>query len=356
MNKFFFIIGIIVLLFKTQTVFSNNLIYDVNNIEVSGKINSDLDEKKLIRSAFQKAFITFTNKTLLKKDALNLYKTKIDTIQDLVYAYQVVKDEKNEKKGSVLTINVKFDPKKITNFLAKNRISYADVSNISLTLFPVFIKDKDIFMYSENFFYNNWLKTENEIININDILINYNLALENIEDLQKISFNKENIESIDVKKLISLIDVKNYAFLVIYSTENEFRAYVKTSIENKEIDKNINLKIFPENKKKTYVDAISTIKEEISQIWKSQNLIDVNTPSFLDFFLETKKLNDYLKLKLILDNIDVIENYSVLEMTNAHLKIRLKYRGKLNKIKNKLTEQKINIKIIDNIWKLKLNK
>jgi len=355
MNKFFFIIGIIVLLFKTQTVFSNNLIYDVNNIEVSGKINSDLDEKKLIRSAFQKAFITFTNKTLLKKDALNLYKTKIDTIQDLVYAYQVVKDEKNEKKGSVLTINVKFDPKKITNFLAKNRISYADVSNISLTLFPVFIKDKDIFMYSENFFYNNWLKTENEIININDILINYNLALENIEDLQKISFNKENIESIDVKKLISLIDVKNYAFLVIYSTENEFRAYVKTSIENKEIDKNINLKIFPENKKKTYVDAISTIKEEISQIWKSQNLIDVNVPSFLDLFLDIKKTNDYLILRNILDSIDLIENYAVLEMTNERIKVRLKYKGNINRLRDKMLEKKINIKITDNIWRATTN-
>ena len=355
MNKFFFIFCIIVFLFKTQTVFSNNLIYDVNNIEVSGKINSDLDEKKLIRSAFQKAFITFTNKTLLKKDASNLYKTKINTIQDLVYAYQVVKDEKNEKKGSVLTINVKFDPKKITNFLAENRISYADVSNISLTLFPVFIKDKDIFMYSENFFYNNWLKTENEIININDILINYNLALENIEDLQKISSNKENIESIDVKKLISLIDVKNYAFLVIYSTENEFRAYVKTSIENKEIDKNINLKIFPENKKKTYVDAISTIKEEISQIWKSQNLIDVNVPSFLDLFLDLKKTNDYLILRNILDTIDLIENYSVLEMTNERIKVRLKYKGNINRLRDKMLEKQINIKITDNIWRATTN-
>ena len=70
MNKFFFIFCIIVFLFKTQTVFSNNLIYDVNNIEVSGKLNNDLDKKKLIQSAFKKAFITFVNKTLLKKDAI----------------------------------------------------------------------------------------------------------------------------------------------------------------------------------------------------------------------------------------------------------------------------------------------
>ena len=98
MNKFFFIICIIVLLFKTQTVFSNNLIYDVNNIEVSGKINNDSDKKKLIQSAFQKAFIIFVNKTLLKADAINLYKTKISTIEELVFAYQIVTDKKKKIK------------------------------------------------------------------------------------------------------------------------------------------------------------------------------------------------------------------------------------------------------------------
>ena len=59
MNKFFYIFCIIVFLLKTQTVFSNNLIYDVNNIEVSGEINKNLDKKKLIQSAFPKSFYSF---------------------------------------------------------------------------------------------------------------------------------------------------------------------------------------------------------------------------------------------------------------------------------------------------------
>ena len=41
-------------------------------------------------------------------------------------------------------------------------------------------------------------------------------------------------------------------------------------------------------------------------------------------------------------------------MTNEYSKIRLKYRGKVNKIKDKLVEKKIHIQIIDNIWKLKI--
>ena len=353
MNKFFFIFCIIVFLFKTQTIFSNNLIYDVNNIEVSGKINSNKDKKILIQSAFKKAFLTFTNKTLLKKDAINLYKTKINTIEDLVFTYQIIKEEKNEKKESVLNINIKFDPKKISNFLALNAVSYADVSSISLTLLPILIKDTEIFMYSENFFYNNWLKNKDK--NTNEVLVTYNLALENIEDLQYISSIKENLELIDVKKLTSLDDAKNYALLLIYYTENEFRAYVKTFIENKEIDKNFNFKIFPTNELKTYEDSIDFIKEEINQIWKSQNLIDVNAPVFLDLMLDIDQTNDYLNLRNILDSIDLIENYSVLEMTNRRTKIRLKYKGKINRLREKLLENKIGIKIKNNVWIATLN-
>ena len=355
MNKFFFIFVIISFLFKTQTVFSNNLIYDVNNIEVSGIFNNDLDKKKLIRSAFQKAFVNFVNKTLLKNDAINLYKTKINTIEDLVFAYQIIKDEKSEKKDRILTINIKFDSKKINSFLAEREISYADVSNISLTLLPVFIKDTEVLMFTENFFYNNWVATKDEVSKIDEALINYNLALENIEDLQYINLNKENLELIDVKKLTSLNDGKNYVFLYIYFTEDELRAYVKTSIENKEIDKNFKLKMYSQNEKKTYEEAIKTIKDEITQIWKSQNLIDVSTPSFVDLVLDIKETNDYLKLSAIFNSIDLIETYSVLEMTNKYLKVRLKYKGKINRLRNKLLENKISIKILDNVWRTRIN-
>ena len=355
MNKFFFIFCIIVFLFKTQTVFSSNLIYDVNNIQVTGKINNDLDKKKLVQSSFQKAFVVFVNKTLLKKDAVGLYRTKIGTIEDLVFAYQILKEEKTDSKKSVLTVNIKFDQKKISDFLAQKKVFYADVANISLTLLPVLIEKKNVFMFTENFFYSNWVKSEDELENSSDILISYNLALENIEDLEYINSSKDNLELIDVKKITSLQDSKNYAFLIIYSAENKLRAYIKTFIENRKIDRNINLKIYPGNKTETYQKAILEIKEEINQILKSQNLIDVNTPSFLDLFLDVKQINDYLRLRNIFDTIDLIENYSVFEMTNEHVKIRLKYKGKLDKLRDKLLEKKININIVDNIWRTTIN-
>ena len=72
-----------------------------------------------------------------------------------------------------------------------------------------------------------------EAENTNDILINYNLALENIEDLQYINLNKENLELVDMKKITSLNTSNNYALLIIYFTEENFKAYVKTYIKKK---------------------------------------------------------------------------------------------------------------------------
>ena len=126
-------------------------------------------------------------------------------------------------------------------------------------------------------------------------------------------------------------------------------------MKKKKIDKSFDLKIYSDNKIRTYDEAIITLKEEITQIWKSQNLIDVNTPSFLDLFLDIKHMNDYLKLRSIFDSLDTIEDYSVLEMTNQYIKVRLKYKGKINKLRDKLLQKKINIKIINNIWRIALN-
>ena len=69
MNKYFCIFCILLFISKTENVFSNNLIYDVNNIEIESKSNNILANKKLIDSVFKKAFIAFVDKSLLRKDA-----------------------------------------------------------------------------------------------------------------------------------------------------------------------------------------------------------------------------------------------------------------------------------------------
>ena len=351
MSKYLFILSIIVFLFKTETVFSAETIYDVNNIQVSGKLNNNLDNNKLIEEAFRKAFLIFINKTLLEKDIETLSKTNIQIIKDFIFTHQIVSQKKNTDEEIILTINVKFDPKKINNYLSINNISYADISEISISILPILRKENNLFIFSDNFFYNEWNKTENDKKNIEAQLINYNLALENAEDLFYINNNRENLELIDINKLNSLSEEKNKIFL-IFTLNEDAKVFIKAYFNEKEVIKNITLN---NNSTDDYNSLIMNVKDLINQIWKEQNLIDINTPAYLDIIFDIKKINDFLKFRTFLDTIDIIDNYSILEITNKYAKIRMKYKGKISNLREKFLNEKININIENNEWSLSFN-
>ena len=351
MSKYLFILSIIVFLFKTETVFSAETIYDVNNIQVSGKLNSNLDNNKLIEEAFRKAFLIFINKTLLEKDIESLSKTNIQIIKDFIFTHQITSQKKSIDEEIILTVNVKFDPKKINNYLSINNISYADISEISISILPILRKENNLFIFSDNFFYNEWNKTENDKKNTEAQLINYNLALENAEDLFYINNNRENLELIDINKLNSLSEEKNKIFL-IFTLNEDTKVFIKAYFNEKEVIKNITLN---NNSTDDYNSLIMNVKDLINQIWKEQNLIDINTPAYLDIIFDIKKINDFLKFRTFLDTIDIIDNYSILEITNKYAKIRMKYKGKISNLREKFLNEKININIENNEWSLSFN-
>jgi hypothetical protein len=351
MSKYLFILSIIVFLFKTETVFSAETIYDVNNIQVSGKLNNNLDNNKLIEEAFRKAFLIFINKTLLEKDIETLSKTNIQIIKDFIFTHQITSQKKSIDEEIILTVNVKFDPKKINNYLSINNISYADISEISISILPILRKENNLFIFSDNFFYNEWNKTENDKKNTEAQLINYNLALENAEDLFYINNNKENLELIDINKLNSLSEEKNKIFL-IFTLNEDTKVFIKAYFNEKEVIKNITLN---NNSTDDYNSLIMNVKDLINQIWKEQNLIDINTPAYLDIIFDIKKINDFLKFRTFLDTIDIIDNYSILEITNKYAKIRMKYKGKISNLREKFLNEKININIENNEWSLSFN-
>ena len=351
MSKYLFILSIIVFLFKTETVFSAETIYDVNNIQVSGKLNNNLDNNKLIEEAFRKAFLIFINKTLLEKDIETLSKTNIQIIKDFIFTHQITSQKKSIDEEIILTVNVKFDPKKINNYLSINNISYADISEISISILPILRKENNLFIFSDNFFYNEWNKTENDKKNTEAQLINYNLALENAEDLFYINNNKENLELIDINKLNSLSEEKNKIFLILTLNEDA-KVFIKAYFNEKEVIKNITLN---NNSTDDYNSLIMNVKDLINQIWKEQNLIDINTPAYLDIIFDIKKINDFLKFRTFLDTIDIIDNYSILEITNKYAKIRMKYKGKISNLREKFLNEKININIENNEWSLSFN-
>ena len=89
---------------------------------------------------------------------------------------------------------------------------------------------------------------------------------------------------------------------------------------------------------------------------KSQNLIDVNTPSFLNTKFQNDKINNLVELNKRFKNIDLIDNLFIQELNKDYVNLRIKYFGKLDKIISRLEEQNISLKLIRDEWSLRIIK
>ena len=349
MNKIFLIIYIIVFLIKTGNVFSNSIIFNVDNIQIAN--DNIKNREELINIAFKVGFEKLIKKILQKQDIKNLENTDLSEIKKLVSTYQIIENPKLNL-DKITIVNITFDHVKINNFFYNKNIPYADISKSSIILLPVLVEEDNVFMFSKNYFYNNW--NTNKIKNIDEGFIEYIMPLENLETIELLNKNKYNLENIDIKEILSSYNIKDYIFAVIKISDDETKVFLKGLLSEKETVKNLIYKDSVLDQDNKFQDITQKIKNEISEMWKAQNLIDVRTPSYLNIRLNFEEQRDLLNLQDALGKISLIENYRVIELNKNYAKIKIKYLGKIDKIKNKFTNQGIKIDVINNQWVLKL--
>ena len=87
---------------------------------------------------------------------------------------------------------------------------------------------------------------------------------------------------------------------------------------------------------------------------KSQNLIDVRTPSFLNVEVKLNNKSNLIEFNNRLKKIDLIDNFYVQQLNKDYFLVKIKYLGKINKIIKKLDDQNIRLKLIAGQWQLKI--
>ena len=69
------------------------------------------------------------------------------------------------------------------NFYSQNNIKYSDVTGKIIKIIPVLLKENQILIYDNNFFYENWLKNDDKKKNE---YIEYIFPIENLETIETI--------------------------------------------------------------------------------------------------------------------------------------------------------------------------
>ena len=339
---------ILIIFFKTGNVLSLENIFNVNNIEIAKKPNNSNDD--LANKAIKKGFEKLLEKILLNRDIKKISGLEFSNIKELVSYYQIADETQNSDIEKVY-FNIFFDKDKLHSLFSNKSISYSDISDKELYLLPVILKKDQIIIYNNNYFYDNWNKI------YQSELIEFILPIENIEVIQNININKENLYGIDLQILFKEYENKNLALVLIEDTgSNEEKIYLRTKILNKKIDKTIKVKKRGNNTDKFNDEIIKVISNELINVIKSQNLIDVRTPSFLNARLITSKKNNLVELNKRLQNIDTVDGIFVQEFNNKYVLLKIRYLGKLDKIINQLKQQEIMLEFTNDQWNLKIKK
>ena len=349
MKSYKLLLIILIVFLKTGNVLSNSNIFDVNNIEIEkkGKATNEV----LAKQAIKKGFKEFIDKILLNDDIKKLNGLKYSEIKELVTYYQVSNKMNNNNNFEKIIYNITFDKDKIHELFYKKGISYSEIINKELYILPIFKKNNQIFIYNQNYFYQNW----NEVYDTE--LIEFILPLENIEIIQKINIYKNNLLNVELKNIFQEYAGKNLAIVLIEeSNSKQEKIYLKVNIFEKIIIKNISIKRLNLENEEFYKKIIIKVKQEIINLVKSENLIDVRVPSFLNVQIKIKNKNktNLVELKSRLNKIDLIDNIYVQEFNNETVHLKIKYLGKLDKIIKQLENQKIRLKLINDVWSLKI--
>ena len=347
MKILLFIYCILIILFKTGNVLSDNNIFNVNNVEII-KENSK-NKEEMINKAFKKAFDKLINRLLLDEDYKKISNTNLDQIKKLISYYQITKQNENNANKNNKKINIFFDKNRIHSFFYSRNIFYSDIINTEVILFPLLKKEEQYFIYTQNYFYENWTKDR-----LNN-LIEYILPVENIENIQKINLNKDNIYKLEISDFFKEHKTKNVVFANIEVNKDKADIFLKTRIEGKKINKNLSFEKKVDVSEETfYKEIILEVDKEIKDLIKSQNLIDVRTPSFLNAKINLNNKNNLIKFKERLKKIDLINNFYVQQLSKDYVLVKIKYLGKINKIINKLKDQNIDLKRTEGQWRLNI--
>ena len=338
---------ILVILIKTGNVLCVESIFTVNNIEVNK--NSFKNKEELINIAFRKGFEKLNSKILLEKDYLKIKNISLSNIKNLISHYQIVK-KGEEKVQNFELINLYFKRDKMYNFYSQNNIKYSYVSGKILNVLPVLKLEDEIFIYDNNFFYENWINKNEKKKNEN---IEYIFPFENLETIETIKKNQNDLEMISLKDIFDMDIEKDNLLVIINYNKKKTKFFLKGTISSKKIIKNL-VYVDKNIENIEYLDILNFLKREILELVKSQNIIDIGTPSFLNVNLSLNSQNDLFLFQKILSEVDLIENFNVREFNNKFAYVNIKYYGKINKIREKLTEKGLNINFSNNQWSARL--
>ncbi len=344
----FFLLLILLFLCKTQNVFAYQDAFTVDKIIIEGKIKQNNYKERYIDIAFRKGFEKLLRNILKIEDQKKIFSTELSVIKSFVQSYRIVDEQEIEGKYRV-EISLSFKEELLNQFFQKKGISYSASQSFETLIYPIFIKNSELQVFSGNKFFEEWNMSK-EFEGVNFIL-----PVESLDDLVFIKKNKDDLEEIDIQSLVDKYEIKNSAILILRYDESVLNVFIKTDFKGFKKLKKIDIFVKDLDNKKVREETILKLKSIVHDMWKEQNLIDASTPSYLTLNVQFNEPHNLREVLSKIKKISIINSHNIQELTKNNAVIKIKYLGKIKSLENFLTQNGFRLKIQDNEWNLIIN-
>ena len=329
-----------------STTFSHAESFDIKNIEISKKFNMDFQKTDVINEGFKIAYRQLIFKITKSKDQFKLKDLSLMDIKTMIDNFSI-KEEKFIDNIYYVNLDVSFNKKKIFSFLEKKNIFPSQPKKKKVLFIPVIIEEekKNIILFSENIFYQNWFGLNN---NQNQII--YVLPTDDLDDIQIIKSNYEYLEDYDFKEIINKYFLDDYIISLIYKNDNDLKVLSKIKLSDKMVLDN---KVFKNFNEKDVQKTIEELKLLYEDYWKRENEINTSIRLPLTIAIDIsndKKIEDFEKT---IDKLDLVSSFNVTKLDNIKIYYKIIFNGNPQAFINEMQMLGYDLDIKNKIWILK---
>ena len=344
---FFIVLALNIFFFSTSNI--NAKAFLVDEIEISEKLENNFNKDKLINKGFKKAFNKLMISLIKSTDLKKIDDASLNEIKSMVQTFSI-KEEKFINKTYYLNLGVSFDKKRVFSYLEQKNIFPTQIIKEKFLFIPIIVdqKNENLLMFSNNLIYENWNKKKDT-----NLLIEYLLPTEDLEDFNLIKKQYSNIENYDFKEIIKKYFLDKSIITLIFRSEDKIKVLSKINIAEKKIIKNDSFKKIDFENTEQIQLLISKLKIIYEDFWKENNLINTSIKLSLIIQVDNKNLNLSSKFEEVLDNIDLISRYSINRFNKDYIFYEVTFNGTTKNFINIMKDQNYNFDTQKKIWVLK---
>ena len=349
LNVYIYFILFSLLIVFFSTTYSNANAFKVSDIEISSPFELNFEKNHVIDKGFQTSFSELISMITTSGDKKKIQNVSIKELKGMIDSF-TISDEKFINNEYFANLETTFNKKKILKFLENKNIFPSIPQRNKVLLFPILVETKDnsIYLFNNNIFYDKWNESKNSYD-----LLNYLLPSEDIEDLIELQKISNDIETYDFSKLTNKYNIKDNIILIIYKEGNSIKTLSKINLNN-------NLKIQNKNYPKINIEnnddffnIVRSLKQVYEDQWKKNNEINTSIKLPITISINSKKTKKIVELEQVLDSMDLISEFNILNFNSESLKYKITYNGTPDIFLNDMRKNNFDFEMKNNIWILK---